>query len=1231
MRDAWEISNGLVVGTHDAMEDPDGDGIVNVLEHDAGGDPQDHAAIGGLLSWSRWDWPGTPADPEKFIAAGGPSRDPVHRDALAGFKLPRGTGTGTIDRLYGTLTAPEDGIYSFWLTGKVPAILSLSTDSHAFNKRTIARNAHLRSATNIVWQGNTHSVRSIPVRLKKGEKYFIEALLPSITTYPPFGVSWTRHAPDSWSDGGLAEGVSGTWSEQEGSTVARVAGIGGFGGTSGDTMAFRHVEVEGAAEAIGRMDSLTTLPKGSGGGLMLRESSDPFAPFVAVTFDARRKIVFHSRVKPGEPVKCVESTRSLAGTLRLKESLWLRLRADGKECHALWSVDGVTWHEAGKIALKFGERTMAGPVAWGAASKEPVEVKFSDLVVDGLFGSEPVPAKVLATAGPDPEDTDSDGLPDAWERQHGIDTAIGKGPDGAGGDPDGDRLSHAREFKLGGDPRKVGGIPGYLSRERWDGIPGSRVSDLVDHLKFRGKPDISDLIPRPDLEGGIDSNYGQRIRGTIVAPADGTYRFWIAGDNGCSLALSKSEDPLDNRVIASLAGVDGASAKMHEWEKFPSQVSAPVELVGGREYFIEILHKEGRNSDHIAVAWEYRTQAGQLHAREILPSAVLRSYVPDTRDRDEDELPDEWEVRMGLNPQDNGYHDTAREGSAGDHDGDRLTNREEYLLGTHPCMADSDGDGVGDFDEVRLYGTDPLRKDLTPPKKLADLRLENHKATSGDWVQWPDGALGSVSRRGSLDFTFTVAKAGIHLIELEALAHSYSTYVPPIPVTACVDRLELGGGEVTAAGSRLRWLTGWLSPGEHTLSIENRNVRTGVSLKISSLSVYYHEGEDQNWNGNPDWIDAFIRRNAGVKDGPEESKVSPAFIEGSSRLPGSTSVVAESGTIDVQQGLANRWFANIPLDASRETKIAVSFENGAMREERVMRWAATNLFDSPEKIRVRLGDSLKLTAVPTGTPQEATVATVTMNGELLGTATAAEPRIVTFDKPGIATLTATASADGQPVEASVEVEVVTADFGPQLAISAGTPRAWDLPGVPHDLVLEADAPLTLVESDRLPPDSRRLVASYPRRMSGTPRVLARLGANGPALAATTVTAFHVVPASATGNHRVIEVLPDGTRVVEVRYVFNGVIPENLSVWLQLYVTDAVFANGDTWYQLTARDFDENGEARLLIYKAPGHGVAYVCHWFRPFHDDPADAGTADSPDGDAAPDAAGPEAAPTAP
>jgi hypothetical protein len=47
----------------------------------------------------------------------------------------------------------------------------------------------------------------------------------------------------------------------------------------------------------------------------------------------------------------------------------------------------------------------------------------------------------------------------------------------------------------------------------------------------------------------------------------------------------------------------------------------------------------------------------------------------------------------------------------------------------------------------------------------------------------------------------------------------------------------------------------------------------------------------------------------------------------------------------------------------------------------------------------------------------------------------------------------------------------------------------------------------------------------------------------------------------------------------------------------------VFANGATRYELTAGDFDKNGIARLRIYKAPGDGVAAVCHWIRPFEDD----------------------------
>ncbi len=70
-------------------------------------------------------------------------------------------------------------------------------------------------------------------------------------------------------------------------------------------------------------------------------------------------------------------------------------------------------------------------------------------------------------------------------------------------------------------------------------------------------------------------------------------------------------------------------------------------------------------------------------------------------DSDGDGLPDGWEIRYGLNPND---PSDAME----DADGDGLSNYEEYLLGTDPTNADSDGDGISDAEEL-ANGYDPVR------------------------------------------------------------------------------------------------------------------------------------------------------------------------------------------------------------------------------------------------------------------------------------------------------------------------------------------------------------------------------------------------------------------------------------------------------------------------------------------------------------------------------------------
>jgi glucose/arabinose dehydrogenase len=54
-------------------------------------------------------------------------------------------------------------------------------------------------------------------------------------------------------------------------------------------------------------------------------------------------------------------------------------------------------------------------------------------------------------------DADRDGLPDAWERQHGLDAGSADGDSGPEGDPDGDGIPNRRELETGGHPRGAHG------------------------------------------------------------------------------------------------------------------------------------------------------------------------------------------------------------------------------------------------------------------------------------------------------------------------------------------------------------------------------------------------------------------------------------------------------------------------------------------------------------------------------------------------------------------------------------------------------------------------------------------------------------------------------------------------------------------------------------------------------------------------------------------------------
>ncbi len=143
-------------------------------------------------------------------------------------------------------------------------------------------------------------------------------------------------------------------------------------------------------------------------------------------------------------------------------------------------------------------------------------------------------------------------------------------------------------------------VPGIL-REVWTNIPGAAVADLTSHPAFPDRPDFRNLITSSfEAPRDIDDHYGQRMHGLLTVPATGAYRFWISSDDNGELHLAADGDPANTTVIASVPGWTNPL----EWNKYPSQTSAPVALSAGQVVYLAALMKEAAGGDNLAVRWQ---------------------------------------------------------------------------------------------------------------------------------------------------------------------------------------------------------------------------------------------------------------------------------------------------------------------------------------------------------------------------------------------------------------------------------------------------------------------------------------------------------------------------------------------------------------------------------------------------------------------------------------------------
>ena len=152
--------------------------------------------------------------------------------------------------------------------------------------------------------------------------------------------------------------------------------------------------------------------------------------------------------------------------------------------------------------------------------------------------------------------------------------------------------------------------------ERFGTAFGVQFDYVINLTNYPDAPQLTLYRQLAELPSNVADSIGSRVRGYLLAPQTGFYKFWIAADDNGTLWLSPDDNPATKQYIAECPYYVAA----RQWDVYTDQQSAPVYLEAGRRYYLEGNFKEADGPDHGAIGWQ-------------LPDGKLERPIPTARFR----------------------------------------------------------------------------------------------------------------------------------------------------------------------------------------------------------------------------------------------------------------------------------------------------------------------------------------------------------------------------------------------------------------------------------------------------------------------------------------------------------------------------------------------------------------------------------------------------------------------